>query len=103
VCGDLLAGGSYDAVLGNLPYVPDGTELQPEIALYEPAQALFGGRDGLDLMRRLVAECEAPLLALEVGAGQADAVARLLIDAGFQLLERRRDLGGHERVLLARR
>ncbi len=42
-CADLLDDGRYDAVLANLPYVPDGTVLAPEIAEYEPAGALFSG------------------------------------------------------------
>jgi methylase of polypeptide subunit release factors len=43
-----------------------------------------------------------PFFALEIGAGQADAVASLLGDAGFGEVERRRDLAGHERVVVAR-
>ena len=104
---DLLDGGSYDAVLANLPYVADGAELAPEISRYEPAGALFAGADGLDLIRRLVAAVEpAPqvsLLALEIGSDQADTVARCLAEAGFETVERWRDLAGHERVLVGRR
>ncbi len=104
---DLLDGGPYDAVLANLPYVADGAELAPEISRYEPAGALFAGADGLDLIRRLVAaverESQVSLLALEIGAGQADAVARSLGQAGFATVERWRDLSGHERVLIGRR
>jgi release factor glutamine methyltransferase len=104
--GDLLVGGPYDVVVANLPYVREGEELAPEIARYEPAEALYGGPDGLDVIRRLVdaaAEAEVPVLALEVGAGQADAVASLLGHAGFAHVERRRDLAGHERVVVGRR
>jgi release factor glutamine methyltransferase len=42
------------------------------------------------------------LLGLEVGAGQADAVAALLAQAGFARVERLRDLAGHERVVVGR-
>jgi release factor glutamine methyltransferase len=103
--GDLLVGGPYDAVVANLPYVRNGEELPPEIARYEPAEALYGGPDGLDVVRRLVdmAAPAVPFLALEVGAGQADAVASLVRDAGFADVERRRDLAGHERVVVGRR
>ncbi|HWF49234.1 MAG TPA: peptide chain release factor N(5)-glutamine methyltransferase [Solirubrobacteraceae bacterium] len=103
--GDLLVGGPYDAVLANLPYVREGEELPPEIARYEPAQALYGGPDGLDVIRRLVGQAAGAvaLIALEVGAGQAEAVASLLGDAGFDDVERRRDLAGHERVVVGRR
>jgi release factor glutamine methyltransferase len=97
---DLLDDGEYDAVLANLPYVPSGVQLQPEIAEYEPAAALFAGPDGLDLIRRLIARIESvPLVALEVGFGQEAEVAELL--GGHT--EIRRDLAGHERVVVARR
>jgi release factor glutamine methyltransferase len=118
----------FYAILTNLPYVPDGTVLPPEIARYEPAGALFGGADGLDVIRRLlgmvawagpvagprsvansddarpVARAGGPtVVALEVGAGQAEAVAGLVRDAGFPSVERLRDLAGHERVVVGRR
>jgi release factor glutamine methyltransferase len=98
---------SSSAILANLPYVPAGTPLAPDITGYEPAAALFAGPDGLDLIRRLVAELagenEVSLVALEHGHDQADAVAGLLAQAGFPSVERLRDLAGHERVAVARR
>jgi release factor glutamine methyltransferase len=104
VRGDLLVGGPYDAVLANLPYVRDREELPPDVARYEPVAALYGGPDGLDVIRRLVGMAGAmPLVALEVGAGQADAVAGLLGAAGLRAVERRRDLAGIERVVVGRR
>jgi release factor glutamine methyltransferase len=104
VRGDLVVGGPYDAVLANLPYVRDGEPLAPEIERYEPPGALYGGPDGLDLVRRLVRVVQAvPMLALEVGAGQAGAVAELLREAGFREAECRCDLAGHERVVVGRR
>jgi len=102
--GDLIIGGPYDAVLANLPYVRDGDPLPPEIARYEPAVALYGGSDGLDIVRRFARLAdEVPMLALEVGAGQARAVADTLRDAGFAEVTCLRDLAGHERVVVARR
>jgi release factor glutamine methyltransferase len=104
VIGDLTAGVSGDAVLANLPYVADRAPLPPEINRWEPAQALFAGSDGLAVIGRLVAGLDGfSLAALEVGFDQADAVAALLVDAGFDQVERRRDLAGHERVLVGRR
>jgi release factor glutamine methyltransferase len=101
---DLLDDGRYDAVLANLPYVASGASLAPEIARYEPATALFGGADGLDVVRRLVGRLDGVgLVALEVGFDQADAVAGLVLSAGFDSVERVRDLGGHERVIVGRR
>jgi release factor glutamine methyltransferase len=92
------AAGGADAVLVNPPYVEDGAQLPPELA-HEPRQALFAGPDGLDVIRRLAAEREAPLLAVEVGAGQAGAAAALLGGA----IEILRDLAGIERVVVSRR
>lgn len=101
---DLLDGGPYDGVLANLPYVPDGVSLPPEIELYEPALALHGGPDGLDLARRLVSSVSgAQVVALEIGFGQEGAVGGLLADTGFGSVERLRDLAGHERVVVGRR
>jgi release factor glutamine methyltransferase len=105
---DLLAGvpGRFDAVLANLPYVADAdlARLPPEIADHEPGLALRGGADGLDAIRGLVTQSGgAALLGLEVGAGQAGAVARLLAAAGFAAVDARRDLAGIERVVVGRR
>jgi release factor glutamine methyltransferase len=107
--GDLLAGvGRVDAVLSNPPYVAEGerASLAPEITRHEPAAALFAGTDGLDVIRRLVpaaAAAGARLLAIELGDGQAEAVAALVAQAGFVDVEARRDLGGIERVVVGRR
>jgi release factor glutamine methyltransferase len=105
IAGDLLSGaGDFDAVLANLPYVEHGSTLAPEIEQYEPAVALFGGDDGLDLIRRMIAMAGAiPLLALEIGNGRADAVSELLSQAGFGELARLPDLAGIERVVVGRR
>jgi release factor glutamine methyltransferase len=106
---DLLDGvGAVDAVVSNPPYVADGERaaLPPEVARHEPAVALFGGPDGLDVVRRLVRQAGASparLLALEVGQGQAPAVAALVRAAGFGEAEVRRDLAGVERVVVGRR
>jgi release factor glutamine methyltransferase len=100
--GDLLPPGPWDAVLANLPYVAeDSPGLPPEIALYEPSLALFAGRDGLDVVRRLLSSLDdVPFVALEVGYDQAAPVATSLGRTGFRRIERRRDLGGHERVVV---
>jgi release factor glutamine methyltransferase len=97
--------GQFDAVVANLPYVADGCpELAPEITSYEPAAALYGGADGLDVIRRLIAALDGvELVALEVGFDQASVVSGLLSEAGFGSVERRRDLAGHERVVVGRR
>jgi release factor glutamine methyltransferase len=102
-CSDLLDGGGYDAVLANLPYVADGAQLAPEIARWEPAGALFAGPDGLDLVRRLIAQASGvALLALEIGPEQAETVVSLLSEAGFGSVEIRLDLAGRARVVVGR-
>lgn len=108
VCADLLDADAYDAVLANLPYVRAADVLAPEIADHEPHAALYGGgEDGLGTIRRLVAMLavgsRARFVALEVGFGQAAAVAELLRGAGFAAVQTQRDLAGHQRVVVGRR
>ena len=102
--GDLLDGVAppIDAAIANLPYVADGTPLEPEISRYEPAQALFAGPDGLDVITRLIpAAEEIRFLALEIGPEQAEPVCELLHRHGHRT-EVYRDLAGHERVVVGR-
>jgi release factor glutamine methyltransferase len=99
VHGDLLAGLEADAVVSNPPYVAAGERLPPDVG-FEPREALFGGEDGLDVIRRLLLDvAEVPFVALEVGAGQAPAVAALMAPRETSTL---RDLAGHERVVVGR-
>jgi release factor glutamine methyltransferase len=103
VHADLVPEGRWDAVLSNPPYVATGERLPADV-MREPHVALFGGDDGLDVVRPLVAAAAAagaPLLALEVGAGQAGAVRDLALAAGFTDTEVRSDLAGIERVVVA--
>jgi len=108
--GDLfgpLAGMTFRLIVSNPPYIPSDEieSLQLEIAKYEPRQALDGGPDGLDYHRRLAGDAFAYLkengvLAVEVGAGQADAVKALFRAAGLRDVRSVRDYGGVERVVL---
>ena len=105
---DLLAGvpDEFDAVLANLPYVADAERaaLAPEISRHEPPGALFAGPGGLEaisaLLEQLAPRERVELVALEVGDGQAPAVAELVGAAGFRELRSDRDLGGIERVVV---
>jgi release factor glutamine methyltransferase len=106
--------GPYNLVLANLPYVAerDWPSLQPEVTKYEPRQALLAGPDGLDAYRAFIpgsaglfhrhARQRAGALAVEVGEGQAHAVAALFEEASVGAIEVRRDLAGIERVVLGR-
>jgi release factor glutamine methyltransferase len=99
----------FDLVLSNPPYIPsaDIAGLAPEVTRFDPRRALDGGSDGLDAYRRL-APIAARRLAtngrvlFEHGEGQGDAVAALMGEAGLEVLDRPRDLGGIARCLVAR-
>jgi release factor glutamine methyltransferase len=105
VLADLLAGlNDVGAVVSNPPYVEDGAQLAPEIVRHEPALALRAGPEGLDVLALLVpaaAAGGAEVLAVEVGAGQAGAVEAMSRNAGFARSERRADLAGVDRVVVA--
>jgi release factor glutamine methyltransferase len=95
------------AVLSNPPYVPDGDleDLAPEVADHDPHLALFGGPDGLDVVRRLLPAARAfgaTLVGVEIGVGQADATAALTRAAGFPDVEVRDDLAGIGRIVVGR-
>jgi release factor glutamine methyltransferase len=97
--------GRFDLTLANLPYVAEAewSGLAPEIADYEPREALVSGVDGLDAIRWIAPRIHTRFLALEVGAGQAQAVIALVEEAGFEGLETRSDLAGIERVVVGRK
>lgn len=106
---DLLAGlegEQLDAILANPPYVadPERLTLAPEIIRHEPHGALFAGAEGLDTIRRLLAEVRlrepVETIAIEIGAGQWPAVAGLMSQAGFAAVRAERDLAGIERVVV---
>jgi release factor glutamine methyltransferase len=96
----------FDAVVANPPYVPRG-ELPtlPAEVRHEPARALDGGPDGLDVVRRIAAGAPrwlvpGGLLALEIGDGQGPAVHSLLEAAGYGSVRIERDLARHDRLAL---
>jgi release factor glutamine methyltransferase len=110
-----LPEGEFDLILANLPYIPDGDwpTLQREVRDWEPRDALLAGPAGLDAYRALIPGCgrhlsghapkwatTQPVLAVEVGEGQAAAVGELMTQAGFDAIEVRRDLAGIERVVV---
>ncbi len=109
--GDLfepVAKEEFDLIVSNPPYVAreDESSLPPELS-HEPEIALFAGPDGLDVIRRLVAEAGDHLssggwLGIELSPEQADEVEGLLTEAGFTDVERRFDLASRARVVGAR-
>ena len=96
--------GPFDAILCNPPYVEEGAGLAPEVAVYDPPDALYAGSDGLVAYRQLVPGLPALLAPegwalLELGAGQAAAVSALGRAAGFSKIEIKADLSGTPRCL----
>ncbi len=105
----LIAGEVFDLVAANPPYIPTAkiASLEPEVRDHDPRPALDGGADGLDIIRRLVAEAPKALapggrLLLEVGHDQADAVAALLQERGWREAAFTADLQGCRRIVEAR-
>lgn len=104
-----VAGEQFDVIVSNPPYVgrTEISQLDPEVRDWEPPLALFAGEDGLALIRELIAEAPrhlrpAGMLALEIGAGQAASVSRLIRETGrFQEPVVRPDLAGRDRIVMA--
>jgi release factor glutamine methyltransferase len=113
VCGDLLdpVDSPVDLIVCNPPYVAEVSRpgLQPEVRDHEPAVALFGGRDGLHLVARLVRGSASKLrpggaLIFEFGFGQDVEVETLVAEnPQLELIGLRRDLQGIARTAVARR
>ena len=100
--------GPFDVVVSNPPYIATGeiAGLDPEVRDHEPRAALDGGPDGLDAYRAILADLArllrpGGLAVLELGAGQAAAVAGIAASAGFVVARTARDLAGIERALIA--
>ena len=96
----------FDLVLINPPYVATGAQLGDGVAEFEPAEALFGGPDGLDAFRQIAPQLGAliapgGLAAIEIGFDQADVAAAVLASAGL-VSDVVFDLAGHSRALLVR-
>jgi release factor glutamine methyltransferase len=102
---------AFDVIASNPPYVArrDAASLFPDVRDYEPDPALFGGDDGLEVIRDLVPSAAEALLEggwflMEIGAGQAAAVTALIeATDGLELIHVGADLAGIPRVVVARR
>jgi release factor glutamine methyltransferase len=95
---------SYDLILCNPPYIRDDAMLSADVADYEPAQALFGGTDGLDAYRILsnqVGDLLAPggVALFEIGFDQGETAAALFKAKGLNVALKQ-DLGGNARCLI---
>lgn len=102
--------GSFSVLVSNPPYIPTAvlaSEVPAEVRDHEPALALDGGPDGLDVFRRLLELAPAALepggtLAVELFEGALDQAAELArAQGGWSLVEVREDLTHRPRVLVA--
>lgn len=99
----------FDVILVNAPYIASEalTQLPREVACYDPWLALDGGEDGLRSYRKIagaVPRLLSPqgILATEIGAGQAGAIASMMKDNGLVVDGIERDLAGIARCVIAR-
>ena len=99
--------GSFDLIVANLPYVPEGEAktMARELA-HDPTLALFSGPEGMDLLRRFIPAAVDFLkpggwLALEIGYDQASQVRLCLEQSGFTEIEIKKDLSGIARFPFA--
>ncbi|MEG1830790.1 MAG: peptide chain release factor N(5)-glutamine methyltransferase [Raoultibacter sp.] len=102
--------GTFDLVISNPPYVPSSVvqTIPDEVKNFEPALALDGGPDGLDLFRRLLPFAHGALkpggtLAVELHEEGMEHAARLAKEAGFTAVNIMHDLADKPRVLVATR
>lgn len=113
VAGDLMKvdwQGPYHLIVSNPPYIESEnlSKCMPEVRQYEPAQALDGGRDGLDYYRFIISMAwkrleENGWLVLEIGHTQAPAVIALMQGSSrYQDIQVIQDYSGYDRVVLAR-
>ena len=105
---NLETGENYDLVVANLPYVPevDRPSLAPELE-HDPDLALYGGEDGLDVIKIFIQQVRKHLneqadIALEIGINQFREVEQLLSQAGFTDISTKQDLSGISRFPTAR-
>ncbi|WP_340084690.1 peptide chain release factor N(5)-glutamine methyltransferase [Siminovitchia sp. FSL H7-0308] len=111
--GDLLQplmeiGHKFHVIVSNPPYIPQGEkECLPDVVKdYEPACALFGGEDGLDVYRRFTEQLphvleDRAIVAFEVGAGQGDAVSQMMREQFSEgVTEVLYDINGKDRIVL---
>jgi release factor glutamine methyltransferase len=101
--------GTVDVVISNPPYIPTGAiPRDPEVRLFDPEHALYGGEDGLDVVHSVSATALRLLhpggtLVMEHGELQAAAIAELLRADGWNAVATHRDLLGRDRATTALR
>ena len=101
---------TFDFIVSNPPYIAvNDNSVEPNVVNHEPHIALFAGQDGLEVIRRLVADVGAKLnasghLIMEIGETQFDAVEKLIRETGvFADVSMVKDQAGLPRVVVAQR
>ena len=101
--------GTFDIIASNPPYIASEEILTLDCSVrdHEPLGALDGGEDGLDFYRAIIKYWTITLrpngmMMFEVGEGQADAVKKMLLDAGYVAVQTVRDTLGVERVVIGK-
>jgi release factor glutamine methyltransferase len=95
----------FDMIVSNPPYIPIGTELEPEVK-HEPSVALFAEENGLQMYRRIVSEAPKYLndggwLIFELGLGEAEPV-KAFMNEYFEEVDIIKDLENNDRIIYGR-
>jgi release factor glutamine methyltransferase len=99
--------GQVDLVISNPPYIPnDAIPIDLEVQLHEPSMSLYGGVDGLDVVRQISNRAlkllkPGGLLVMEHADTQSNAIRKLLLGQGWLEIEARADLAGKDRMISA--
>ena len=99
--------GLVDVLISNPPYIPDEMiPIYPEVHLHDPALALYGGADGLDLVRKVDLSAKRLLrvggtLIIEHGDSQGEAIRGMLLASGWKQVRTHKDLAGRDRAVSA--
>jgi len=99
--------GSVQVVVSNPPYIPSAmVPIYPEVALHDPALALYSGDDGLDLIRLISKRAQQLLvpggtIAMEHADMQSEAVVQLLLADGWREVVDHKDFNGRPRAVTA--
>lgn len=98
---------TFDVIVSNPPYIPTAVigTLMPEVAVYEPIQALDGKEDGLYFYRKIIDSASDYLkengkLLFEIGHDQGESVSNLMREAGYKDVRVVKDLAGNDRVVI---
>jgi release factor glutamine methyltransferase len=99
--------GQVDVLVSNPPYIPDDMiPIYPEVHLHDPSMALYGGADGLDLVRKVESSAKRLLrkggaLVIEHADMQGDAIRELILNLGWRQCSTHKDLSGRDRATTA--